>query len=76
MHAMERLAEAARGLRGFPRNPLKSLSGGGFAGVRKQPPLSLISRAFFAAAGVPPYTPLRACARVGAARMRIEVFAR
>jgi hypothetical protein len=76
MPARERRAEAARGSRGFPHNPMKSLSGGGFAGVRKQPPLSLISRAFFAAAGVPPYTPLRACARVGAARMRVEAFAR
>jgi hypothetical protein len=68
--------EASRGLRGPGHNCLKSLSGGYCAEVREFIRNSLISLTSSAAAEVPPNIPPRACARVWAARMRVQVFVR
>jgi len=73
---MLRLGWPAEVLRGLLPKPLKTLGGGSSAEMRKSLPLSLISLTFFAAAEVPPNTPLRAFARVRAARMRVKAFAR
>lgn len=71
MHARERLAEAARGLRGFPRKPLKSLSGGGFAGGAEAPSVVLDFACIFRGGGSPPlYPPTRMRARWGRAHAR------
>jgi hypothetical protein len=70
------VAEVVRRLRKSPCKSLIFLCGGGSAEVRKSLPLSLFLLIVFTAAELPPNTPLRACARVRAARLRVEAFVR
>jgi hypothetical protein len=69
-------AEATRKSRRSPAKSLISLDRGSRAEVRKSLVKSLILLKRRAAAELPPNTPLRACARVRAARMRVQGFVR